>query len=150
MQHFSADAETDLFHSSVHPSIQQPTLPVLPRLTPCTYRHQQTPPRQELYISIGSFLFFGEKSTAITKESELLGVKSLCTHREQPAGAKIYSVAGLHGCFNSFCVIQRRNQIRIKSFSTVGVLYMYNTERDNAVGGEPRGKWRPGYYMCRC
>jgi hypothetical protein len=71
MQHFSADAETDLFHSSVHPSIQQPTLPVLPRLTPCTYRHQQTPPRQELYISIGSFLFFGEKSTAITKESEL-------------------------------------------------------------------------------
>jgi hypothetical protein len=27
---------------------------------------------------------------------------------------------------------------------------MYNTERDNAVGGEPRGKWRPGYYMCRC
>jgi hypothetical protein len=71
MQHFSADAETDLFHSSVHPSIQQPTLPVLPRFHPCTYRHQQTPPRQELYISIGSFLFFGEKSTAITKESEL-------------------------------------------------------------------------------
>lgn len=110
MQHFSADAETDLFHSSVHPSIQQPTLPVLPRLHPCTYigsKHLRARNSISLYRLV--FIFWGEKSTAITKESELLGVKSLCVNNNQEPKS-----IQLPGCMAvSFLFVLHKAEIKI-------------------------------------